>query len=345
VILIGAGRFASPGIVTKAGLVFRGIGRPYLDDATTPTTLLGGTVITNQFTLRGIGLRAIDLGVDVGSVVIGAGAATDGLVVDDDLGGSITRDVILARVSALCKTESSAVHAMRVEGATVSDVTVVDAVTALGVHSMACKADHVRIRNLRGYKHGTDGLVIKAEIGQTVTNVTADEIVMLGLANDIPAVVIMGAGGTLNQCTVSRVYSSQTGLKIEGIGSIGTLVLRDIISQAGNGAILDVRTGTNVIDFIDIDGVEAGPASTACIRLGDSLTCSVNRANIARVKQLGNSTWGALLYGPGTFRMSECHWRNTVFIHPNMTAVKSPPASNTFLAGLNDGGSKYSETT
>ncbi|MNX35444.1 hypothetical protein D3C86_657100 [compost metagenome] len=194
VIRIGTGSFLSPAPAKiKSNCKFFGQGKPITNSVitytsigvkptiTSPTKLVGGTILLGkvEVSLKD-GVEFHDLGVDSGLDYCNtytAGVAQEGLIFVQEYniaGGLPSADgmhqlqtnspprtgIVVNNVSALCKSASSAVHAMLIENTLNAKVSNVS--TYYGIHGLVLKSIGATVDNFDGHGHSVNGLIFKS---------------------------------------------------------------------------------------------------------------------------------------------------------------------------------------
>jgi len=178
---IGVGNFNSPTIDVEAKTLVEGVGTlPVYDDLTTPTKLVGGTILKGKFLVRNSNVTVRNLGVDVGSEWVALGnAETDALamagVFDSGTNEYITTPInqIAINIVALNATPTTLFHSIIFEHT--NNPIVSNAKTFFGVHGLVFKTKNGTANNIVSNKHNFEGLIIKSDVFNPVTeNIVVD---------------------------------------------------------------------------------------------------------------------------------------------------------------------------
>lgn len=137
--------------LSNSNIEFSGGGMPFPNSSSTPTSLVGGTIIYPAMTWSGNYLNIHDLGVDGGSGTTGTAGDVFNLV---STGGSTAAAGLMASIHnivALGTSTTAAFHAFKVEG---YDQVVVDNVyTFRNIDGVVAKTTNSRFSNLHGQGH------------------------------------------------------------------------------------------------------------------------------------------------------------------------------------------------
>lgn len=240
-----SGSSVNPSSKLRSDLWFKGSKQPTLDDWTTPTTLINGTIIKGRLNFHSTRHNIVltDGGSDSGSAVCTAlfsGVAQEGLLFNN-----IPQTVSLApsrrpqvhKWSVLCKDASSAVHAFLLENTV--DFSYSGCESYYGTHGFAMKSAYGSLDGLISKGHGTDVIVFKD--GGAATNVapchdlTVSNVVGGAFnAGDTPDGLVFDAGGTSGQMkrlaitNVALVGVSANDVKLTNTAAVAAPCMSDI---------------------------------------------------------------------------------------------------------------------
>lgn len=264
VVKIGFGDFNSP-TVFKDNISFIGSGKPVPNwvltnntiesvvktTYTAPTKLTGGTVLKGVFScLLHNNVSIEDLGVDTGSewcAAFNSGNAANALTIAGNPSALQTASaqnfgVTVRNVSAICKSASSAVHAMLFES--LYDFHGENLSTYFGLNGIALKGIGGDIKGVDCHGHQSGGLILKANdyaygIGINATNVYVTSIGTF----DGGGIKLVGESSTLLYTKVTNFTVEDTIYGVYGEGSIDGLILQggSIYNTQGNG--IDLPAG------------------------------------------------------------------------------------------------------
>lgn len=275
VIKIGLGSFLSPTPAKiKSNCKFFGSGKPITNSTITygavgtkptisnPSKLVGGTILLGkvEISLKD-GVEFHDLGVDSGLDYCNtytAGVAQEALIFVQQYntgGGLPSADgmhqlqtnsrprtgIVVNNVSALCKTATSAVHAMLIENTLNAKISNVS--TYFGVHGLVIKSLGCTVDGFDGHGHSTNGLIIKSNDyaygqGNSITNFYITSIA----TNDgggLNLVTENGANLSFNNISNGVIEYTTYGIKNDGVVEGSNLNNISIYTTLGIGVDID----------------------------------------------------------------------------------------------------------
>ncbi len=296
---IGAGAFVPvTGSKFLSRTTFQGAGKPAVDDAGTPTALIGGTRIRGPFVcVDRSDIKVFDLGVDSGSAVCTThygGTAQEALLICAG-GGHVAvafnpakPGCEAARITTLAKTAGSAVHSMLMENQLAPTAEDID--TYYGFGGFITKTTNGMFHNINAHFHGVDdtggGLYIKANAYASCSGNTYEDVTITGGRG--VNLVTEDSGSTLSNITIDglAVTNAESGIarkiSLSGDGVLGITVSNFTIS------------GTSAVDGIrlsDCSGVtlSTGTVSTSA---GDGIEVASTAANTTLTAIVANSNGG-----------------------------------------------------
>jgi hypothetical protein len=312
---------ATTGYLAKTGVTLQGAGRPSIKSDGTTFLDGTGTIIDGPFFVAAQSFHAFDLGIDSGSAVCTArysGTAQEGFFPSYYASGAATyhSDVVVERVSALCKDQASAVHAIlfeQVDGGVINDVLV-----QYGFHGVVIKSRNVNARGIIARENGGEGLILKSDNYAELVGVNVSDVICT--SNDttqdagygvlIEAVSTAGAGVNLSNV---RVYKKAYGITIRSNGATMADVAYSNVTIEGclygvylGGALLRTQ-GRAVIINNATDGltVESGVADTSSFIDGlgfTNVTTAIKASGVIAVDNVSFNTvtTGFSYVAPGT---------------------------------------------
>ena len=172
--------FTTPGTtcINTNGVWLRGNQQPKVDNNTTPTQLVDGSIVQGGVYFCGAyNAKVTDLGFDVGSAYAGTSTA-DALDINGTSGGSNLADPIVdspyvQNVTALLSSNAVAFHGILIEHA--NNVRAFGLDAWLGVHGIVFKSTKVQAAHLRSHGQGSDGLDFKTDLYTTTGNLDVDD--------------------------------------------------------------------------------------------------------------------------------------------------------------------------
>ena len=241
IIKIGVGTFSSPSLSNiRDNVSFIGSGKPmanltvtYIDELTkpiitSPTALIGGTILNGKFdvSLKN-NIKAKDLGVDVGKTwcdAFNSGNATDGFVSAQNISfptqpsSPQTRGLVIENISVLGYSATSLFHNTLVENAFAPQISNLS--TYYNTYGLVLKTTGANVVNYDGHGHGGDAIIVKADTYAYSQNINLSNLYISSIGNyDCAGITLSGGTGNLQRVNISNanIEFTKTAIKSDGV--------------------------------------------------------------------------------------------------------------------------------
>jgi hypothetical protein len=257
--------YSYPSCISRSNLTLIGAGRPWFDSMTTPTQLVGGTIIKPGLLFCGASnVTVLNMGFDDGPAYFTlTGKSSGGLVFEGASGGSnpadpLVTNIVVQNTTALGASPSAAQHAHlfeHINGANISNIA-----SAYDTHCNVIKSQNVNANNLFGMGCGNDsGVLIKGDDYTAAGNINVNGVLANTVSHGDSAngvIVDAEASATpVSQVNISNVVTNGTTNVVNmfnnsgvGLGGLNTItingVVGNLVNLLVNGSCLSSQTSS-----------------------------------------------------------------------------------------------------
>ena len=297
---IGSGTFNAPTLSKiKDNVKFIGSGKPYPNMVTTyideftkptitsPTKLVGGTILNGKFDLNNKNnIEVSNLGVDAGKLWIDAnngGVALDAfrtstqnaLVPNSSVPPAY--GIVVDNVSALCYSSGALIHSILIENTI--DAKISNISTYFGYHGLVIKSKGTNVDNVESYGHSGEGVIIKADTYSYSSDININNVFISSIGDfDGGGLMVDGGSGKLQRVNISNLTVAYTTFGVTDTfnSNIDGVNLNNIsvYKTQGSGVYFGATSKNITLNNIQQDGTIAGSGIELHSSLGFNKTIS-----------------------------------------------------------------------